>query len=54
VKPHKVTDRVLAAFSSRLVGGDKLLSATCSHACIFLGLFFDRENGSGMFLRNVD
>jgi hypothetical protein len=30
-----------------------LLLVTCFHAGILLGLFFDSENGGGMFLRNV-
>jgi hypothetical protein len=32
--------------------GDSLL-ATCVHAGFLLGLFFDPEDGSDMFLRNV-
>jgi hypothetical protein len=28
--------------------------ATCVHACFFLGLFFDPEDGGDIFLRNVD
>jgi hypothetical protein len=30
------------------------LLATCFHAGIFLGLFFDPAGGDNMFLRNVD
>jgi hypothetical protein len=28
--------------------------AACFHACLLLGLFFGPEDGSVMFLRNVD
>jgi hypothetical protein len=31
----------------------RTLLATCFHAGIFFGLFFDLENGGDMFLRNV-
>jgi hypothetical protein len=37
----------------RNLGQTIALLATCFHAGIFLGLFFDPEDGGDLFLRNV-
>jgi hypothetical protein len=33
---------------------NKPLLATCFHSDVLLSLFFDHEDGGGMFLRNID
>jgi hypothetical protein len=50
---HLQGRRISKGIKQDLAGGEEALLATCFMLIFFLGLIFDPENGSDIFLRNV-